>query len=150
MIAKRKKSGLSSTALTIFFVTGFLLLVVFGTRTYLSITVSRDKLSRERLISSYLHSISKINETAIYYRNIDNKDVLIIEDGDSSYGNRIYVHEGNLLEDYGQIDSALKPQRASIIAKADEMKIKQVNDELLELEVDGRQIYIHTLKEGVQ
>ena len=150
MIAKRKKSGLSSTALTIFFVTGFLLLVVFGTRTYLSITVSRDKLSRERLISSYLHSISKINETAIYYRNIDNKDVLIIEDGDSSYGNRIYVHEGNLLEDYGQIDSSLKPQRASIIAKADEMKIKQVNEELLELEVDGRQIYIHTLKEGVQ
>ena len=108
MIAKRKKSGLSSTALTIFFVTGFLLLVVFGTRTYLSITVSRDKLSRERLISSYLHSISKINETAIYYRNIDNKDVLIIEDGDSSYGNRIYVHEGNLLEDYGQIDWNLK------------------------------------------
>ncbi len=66
MNKKENKNELSLMIMMAFFIIGFLLLVLFGTKIYQSISVNEAQSSLSRTLSSYLHTASKMNEAGIY------------------------------------------------------------------------------------
>ena len=101
-------SELSIIGITAFFLGCFFLLIIFGTGIYSDIVDSQSANIYERSLSSYLLTVSKMSESKIIYE--DNSEVgqmLLIEDEDTGYGNRIYLYDGYLVEDYGQIGGKL-------------------------------------------
>ena len=133
--------------MTAFFIMSFLLLVIFGTGIYRNISVSREESSLSRTLSSYLHTASKMNEAGIYSENRDGKLVLVIKDSDTGYGNRIYLHEGYLVEDFGKLDDQLYPDSALKIAQTSVFEIEKMNEDLLKVKTSDGDVYI-TLMEG--
>ena len=133
--------------MTAFFIMSFLLLVIFGTGIYRNISVSREESSLSRTLSSYLHTASKMNEAGIYSESKDGKLVLVIKDSDTGYGNRIYLHEGYLVEDFGKLDDQLYPDSALKIAQTSVFEIEKMNEDLLKVKTSDGDVYI-TLMEG--
>lgn len=133
--------------MTAFFIMSFLLLVIFGTGIYRNISVSREESSLSRTLSSYLHTASKMNEAGIYTESKDGKLVLVIKDSDTGYGNRIYLHEGYLVEDFGKLDDQLYPDSALKIAQTSVFEIEKMNEDLLKVKTSDGDVYI-TLMEG--
>lgn len=133
--------------MTAFFIMSFLLLVIFGTGIYRNISVSREESSLSRTLSSYLHTASKMNDAGIYTESKDGKLVLVIKDSDTGYGNRIYLHEGYLVEDFGKLDDQLYPDSALKIAQTSVFEIEKMNEDLLKVKTSDGDVYI-TLMEG--
>lgn len=140
-------SHLMSIVIVAFFLGCFLLLIVFGTDIYRHVADSANNNSERRILSSYLLTVAKSNENAISTSKTDDgSNLLIIEDGESGYGNRIYLYDGYLVEDFGQVDGPLSPKAAIRIALNSVFEIQRVNDELLLLRTDDGAVYIHTGK----
>ncbi|MBR4471227.1 MAG: DUF4860 domain-containing protein [Erysipelotrichaceae bacterium] len=147
MNRKENSKEFSLMIMTAFFIMSFLLLVIFGTGIYRNISVSREESSLSRTLSSYLHTASKMNEAGIYSENRDGKLVLVIKDSDTGYGNRIYLHEGYLVEDFGKLDDQLYPDSALKIAQTSVFEIEKMNEDLLKVKTSDGDVYI-TLMEG--
>ncbi|MBQ6149303.1 MAG: DUF4860 domain-containing protein [Oscillospiraceae bacterium] len=144
---KRNKDLLSEFSIigiTAFFLGCFFLLIIFGTGVYRDIARSQNANSEERSLSSYLLTVSKMGETAITIgKSDDGGKMLVIEDGDTGYGNRIYLHDGYLVEDYGQIGGKLFPKAAIRIAEDSIFEIEKIREDLLQVETDAGIVYIH-------
>lgn len=147
MNRKENSKEFSLMIMTAFFIMSFLLLVIFGTGIYRNISVSREESSLSRTLSSYLHTASKMNEAGIYTESKDGKLVLVIKDSDTGYGNRIYLHEGYLVEDFGKLDDQLYPDSALKIAQTSVFEIEKMNEDLLKVKTSDGDVYI-TLMEG--
>lgn len=147
MNRKENSKEFSLMIMTAFFIMSFLLLVIFGTGIYRNISVSREESSLSRTLSSYLHTASKMNEAGIYSESKDGKLVLVIKDSDTGYGNRIYLHEGYLVEDFGKLDDQLYPDSALKIAQTSVFEIEKMNEDLLKVKTSDGDVYI-TLMEG--
>lgn len=104
-----------------FFLAGFFLLAVFGAKTYRSIAAGQEQNSRMRALLSYFDACAKANDTegAVFLSEEDGRPVLMIADGDSGYGLRIYQEGNRLLEDYGKMDAPLNPAAAQVIGETE-------------------------------
>ena len=132
----------------IFFIVSFLMLVIFGTQIYRSISVSKEESSLSRTLSSYLHTASKMNEAKISVEQRQGRNVLIIEDSDTGYGKRIYVHEGYLVEDFAGIDDELYADSALRIGKTAVFETEWIRDDLLKITTDDGIVFITSMKGG--
>ncbi len=148
MKRKEKQSEFSLLIMTAFFLMSFLLLVIFGTGVYRSISLSRQRSSFSRVLSSYLHTASKMNEAGIYVERKEGRDVLVIKDGDTGFGNRIYLNEGYLSEDFGKLDDELHPSSALKIAKTSLFLIEEIGGDLLKITTDEGVVYITRMEGG--
>ena len=136
-------SELSIIGITAFFLGCFFLLIIFGTGIYSDIVDSQSTNIYVRSLSSYLLTVSKMSESKIIYE--DNSEVgqmLLIEDEDTGYGNRIYLYDGYLVEDYGQIGGKLFPKNAIKIAKNNTFDIEKISERLLKITTDSGDVYI--------
>lgn len=136
-------SELSIIGITAFFLGCFFLLIIFGTGIYADIVDSQSANIYERSLSSYLLTVSKMSESKIIYE--DNSEVgqmLLIEDEDTGYGNRIYLYDGYLVEDYGQIGGKLFPKNAIKIAENNTFIIEKISERLLKITTDSGDVYI--------
>lgn len=113
-----------------FFLAGFFLLAVFGAKTYRSIAAGQEQNSRTRALLSYFDVCAKAYDTegAISLLEEDGRPVLVIADGDSGYGLRIYQEENCLLEDYGKMGTPLNPTAAQVIGETEIFRTKIVSD----------------------
>ena len=132
--------------MTAFFMVSFLLLVSFGTRIYRYISLSQEESSLSRTLSSYLHTACKMNEAGIYTEEKQGKTVLVIREGNTAYGNRIYLHEGYLVEDYARLSDELYMDSATKIAKTSVFTISEVSDRLYKIVTDDGEVYISHMK----
>ena len=137
-------SGLGIIAVTAFFLGCFFLLILFGTGVYRNIVSLQSDVSETRALSSYLLTVSKMGEADIQVGNDSEAGaMLMIEDRDTGYGNRIYLYEGYLVEDYGQIGGRLFPDGAIRIGACDLFTISELEDDLLRIETSAGIVYIH-------
>ena len=146
----RKENGneFSLLIMMAFFILSFLLLVVFSTGVYRSIALSQEQSSLSRTLSSYLHTASTANEAGIYYEQKEGKTVLVIRDELEGFGNRIYLSEGYLVEDYGRLEDKLHTQSATKIAANQTFLIEEVNEELLKITTDDGEVFISRMGGG--
>lgn len=149
MNKKENKNELSLMIMMAFFIIGFLLLVLFGTKIYQSISINEQQSSLSRTLSSYLHTASKMNEAGIYTETRDGKLVLVIRDSDTGFGNRIYLHEGYLVEDFGMLEDELHADSAMQIARTSIFEIEEISEDLLKITTEDGEVFISRFeKEG--
>ncbi len=141
-------SGLSATGITAFFLCCFLALVLFGTNIYRSTAASRQAGNEMRASLSYLHTVSRSNEAGISAGTGEYGDMLVVADGNTGYGNRIYVYEGYLVEDYSRLSAPLLPDSASQICENSLLQIEAVRQDLLKVTVDEGTVYLHIRGKG--
>ncbi len=132
--------------MTAFFMLSFLLLVIFGTQIYRNSALSQDERSLSRTLSSYLHTASKMNEARIGTKTMEGRTVLVIEDSDTGFGNRIYLEDGYLVEDFSLLDDELHTASATRIGKTDLFETKWIRDDLLEVTTSDGIVYITLMK----
>ena len=73
-------------------------------------------------------------------------NILIVEDTGTGYGNRIYINEGYLVEDYGKVDGALMPDYATRIGETSRFETEKISETLLKLETDQGDVFVHIRK----
>ena len=140
----RHSSGIYIIAITAFFLGCFLLLVVFGTGIYRSIASRQSANNQDRAVLAYLLTVTKMNENDIYINeDPDFGNVLIVEDAGTGYGNRIYINEGYLVEDYGRAEGALMPDYATRIGESSFLEAEMMDDDLYKLTTDHGSVFVH-------
>ena len=147
---KKEKTGneVTSLIMTAVFMVGFLLLVIFGTGIYRNITNTREEANLSRTLSSYLHTASKMNEVGIEIDTIEGQKVLVIADGDTGFGNRIYLNEGYLVEDYGMLGDGLNRNSALKIAETSIFELEEISDTLIRATTDDGDVFLTRMKGG--
>ncbi len=141
---KGTASGFYIILITAFFLGCFLLLVLFGTNIYRNIAGRQAANNDQRAILSYLLTTTKMNETEIT-AGTDGQygTILTVEDAGTGYGNRIYVYDGYLVEDYGKVDGALMPDYAIRIGETSTFEIDEINDSLMKVSTDEGSVFVH-------
>lgn len=127
-----KRKGFSLTAfyfigIASFFMIGFLLLVAIGAGSYRDIARGQTRNNESRALLSYFSTCVRSNdrEGGISVFREKEGPVLVIADGSSGFGLRIYQRDGYLLEDYGRLDSALNPDIAQVIGETEEFRVEE-------------------------
>ena len=136
--------GLYTVAISAMFLGGFLLLVVFGATSYRRVTSIEEGNRDHRAILSYLSTSLKADRASdIIIESKEGVSVLTILDEDGEYGKRIYLYEGNLVEDYGKADGKLFPKEATKIGDTGDFEIVY-EDGLLRLITDEGEVDVDT------
>lgn len=144
-----RQFGLYALGIAAMFIGGFLMLVVFGATTYQRTVDLQDENYHTREVLSYLATSLKADQaTQIYEAEIDGRQVLVINVGDTGYANRIYVNDGNLVEDFGRIGSSLDPENASVITTNEKFEISHVNN-LLVISTDEGDVKVNVRNDEV-
>ena len=141
----RNPLGLYSIGIAALFLAGFFLLVVFGAQSYRSVAVGQEGNMDSRTLLSYIATSIKANDTAgaVTVSRGEQGTVLAIEDGSSGYVLRLYLHEGNLVEDFNALDAALSPDSAQVIGATDTFEAEYITDGLLCVRTDAGRVLLH-------
>ena len=143
--------GIFTIGIAALFLVGFLLLVIFGAKTYRNTVESQTGNQESRAILSYLAAVVKGNdaEGAVSIRESEEGPLLIVRDG-SGYALRIYCREGVLLEDYGKEEAPLDPEGAQIIGTCGQFLPEEVKEGVLVIQTgEGREILCLRSRGGV-
>ena len=146
MNKKRTASGTGFAAIgtAALFLAGFLLLVVFGARSFRDAARTQSLNGADRAVLSYLATSVKGNDTAGAVRVLETEEgqVLSLSDGDSGYALRIYRRGNDLVEDFAREGAELDPERAEIIGQTETFEIS-CGDGLLEIVTDAGRVLLH-------
>ncbi len=128
-----------SVGLAALFLLGFLLLVVFGARSYRDVVDSQYRNMDTRALTAYLAASLRANDSfgAVTVREAEVGTVLVIADPETGYAIRFYRWNGQLVEDFAREDAALMPEEAQIIAPTERFEVAQSPEGLLMVETDA-------------
>lgn len=145
---KKEKSsllGLYTIGIAALFLAGFLLLVVFGARTYQNTVLVQNDNNTKRAMISYLAACGKAGEFGkISVSESGDGPVLVIEDGDTGYAQRIFLHDGKLMEDYNRTQAPVSGEQGQVIGETGIFKIHERSGSVLEIETDAGRVLIDT------
>ena len=147
---ERNPLGLYTIGIVALFLAGFFLLVVFGARSFRDTVNGQYHNMDTRGILSYLSTTVKSCDTAdaVRVENGENGQVLVVADGDSGYGFRIYLREGDLVEDYASLSSPFMPEEAQVIGEATLFQVEQPEDDVLVVHTDAGRLLLKLRSEG--
>ena len=140
-------AGLFTIGIAALFLVGFLLLVVFGARTYRGTVESRSRNGEIRAQLSYFSAIVKAGDRsgAVYVRESAYGPSLVVEEP-SGYALRVYCKDGQLLEDYAKADADLRPEGAQVIGRTERFEV-ELEGGLLTVSTDEGQVLLHLRSE---
>lgn len=142
-------SGIYIIAITAFFLGCFMLLIIFGTNIYRHVASRQLANNDHRAVLSYLLTATRMNEASIIRQDDpEYGTLLIVEDAGTSYGNRIYVNDGYLVEDYGRIDGELLPDYATPIGKTEIFEVEEISSSLMKVNTSQGSVFIHLRQQG--
>ena len=138
-----------TVGIVILFLTGFLMLVLFGAKSYQNTVGVQNANMDSRALSAYIASAVKGSDTAGAVRLETGEDgpVLVIADADTGYALRIYRHDGALLEDFAKDNSPLDAKHAQVIAKTSRFEAA-LSDGLLTVRTDEGRAVLRLRSEG--
>ncbi|MBQ6465832.1 MAG: DUF4860 domain-containing protein [Oscillospiraceae bacterium] len=121
------------------FLAGFLLLVVFGARSYRDVVDSQYDNMDDRGLTAYLAASVKANDSrgAVSVRDSEYGTVLVVTDRESGYALRFYRYEGQLVEDFARAEQPLAPEEAQAIAPTESFRASLSPEGFLELSTDA-------------
>ena len=142
--------GLYTIGIAALFLAGFLLLVVFGARSYQSTVTGQNENMKSRSLLSYLATTVHGYDTgdAVTVEDSEHGPLLVIADGNTGYALRIYRYEGALVEDYAVQTAPLAPERAQVIGSTDIFEIEQLSDSLFRIATDEGSVLLHIRSKG--
>ncbi len=134
---------LSALTIAILFVV-ILLLVVFTAISYQHGAAYQSENENKRVVCAYIASSVKDNHGGdVTPMTFDGNPGLSIEDGQTGFAHKIYVKDGELLEEYSLTSADVNPDTASKIGETSEFTVRYVRDNLLEIKTDKGASYVH-------
>ncbi len=148
--SEKNPLGLYTIGIVALFLAGFFLLVVFGARSFRDTVKGQSHNMETRGILSYLSTSIKGSDTAGAVRVEDSGtgQVLVVADGDSGYGMRIYLRDGELVEDYASLDAPLRPEEAQVVGETSLFKVERPREDLLIIHTDTGRVLLRLRSEG--
>ena len=127
------------------FLAGFLLLVVFGARSYRDVVDSQYGNMDERALTAYLSASVKANDSsgAVSVEDSEFGQVLVVNDGRTGYALRYYRYNGQLAEDFARIGAPLDPDSAQLIAPTERFSVERGEGDLLIVTTDAGRAVLH-------
>lgn len=145
-------SGIYTVAVAGLFLAGFFLTVVFGAQTYRGVVAGQTHNNQARALLSYISTCVKSNDTegAVSVGQLDGRQVLVIADGNTGYGLRIYQDGKSLLEDYGRLDAGLDPSFAQTIGETENFLIEELAEDTYAVTTDAGRVLFSVRSGGKQ
>ncbi len=142
--------GLFTIGIAALFLAGFFLLVILGAHAYRNTVRVQTANNRSRALLNYFETCLSANDSegAVSVEDSEYGTVLVIRDGDTGYGMRIYRCDSGLVEDYARLDAALSPDRAMHIEDTALFSVEQVCGDTLRVTTDAGSILLHIRCEG--
>ena len=146
----RSLIGLYTIGITAVFMGGFFFLVILGARSYKNTVDSQNANSSSRALLAYISTSMKANDTegSVEINDSDLGKVLVLADGSSGYGLRIYRYEGNLVEDFGRLGYSLVPDEAQIIGETAVFDVQEVSENTYMVTTDAGSVTLHMRSGG--
>ena len=120
---KRLNSAPFSLALFVLMLGCVLMLAVFGAQVYRALTESQSRNNAQRASLSYVAARLRASDAAagVSIEDGPQGQALVLADvGEATgYETRIYVYDGNLVEEYTRQDADFDPASAQIVAQTD-------------------------------
>ncbi|MBR0162060.1 MAG: DUF4860 domain-containing protein [Oscillospiraceae bacterium] len=142
---KRSALGLYTVGIAALFLAGFLLLVVFGAKSYRKTVSGQSGNMQSRALLSYLSTTVKACDergAVLLREDAAAGPVLVLKDGNSGYALRIYCMNGQLLEDYAEEAEALRPEHAQVIGETDIFEPVLPGDGTLSVRTDSGSVFL--------
>ena len=132
------------------FLAGFFLLVVFGARSYGQTAGMQSDHMEMRALTAYIATSVAESDEADSVRITDGPEgpVLVIADGNTGYGKRIWQREGHLVEDYAEISEGLSGDQANVIAETSVFEVERPAADRLSGTTDEGRTLITLRSEG--
>ncbi len=132
------------------FLAGFLLLVIFGARSFRNIVDSQYDNMDDRALSAYIAASVKANdgEDAVSIEESEYGQVLVVADRDSGYAMRYYCWQGQLVEDFARAGAPLAPEDAQCIAPTSVFSAAYRAEGLLEITTDAGRALVYVRSGG--
>lgn len=130
---------LLSVGVAALFLTGILLLVVFGAKSYRDVVDRQYGSMDERGLTAYIAASVKANDSrgALSVESSDYGQVLVVTDGETGYALRYYRYDGHLVEDFARAGEPLAPEEAQRIAPTEVFSVGQKAPGLLSMTTDA-------------
>ena len=131
------------------FIVGFLMLVIFGAHIYQETVAGQQKNMDTRAQLSYFATILRDNDTAgaVSVEGTAGAPVLTVRDGDSGYAFRIYLYEGQLVEEFSETDAPLDPESGQVIGKTNTFAVEK-DGAGLRIATDAGSVTVYLRAEG--
>lgn len=127
------------------FLAGFLLLVIFGARSYQNTLSDQNEKIQSRTLLAYLSTTIRAHDEAesISVSNQEDRTVLTLSDGTTGYEFRIYQRDGKLLEEYTSKESPLNAEQAQLIGETEVFQITFEQPDQMIIETDEGRVNLH-------
>lgn len=137
--------ALITVGIACLFLAGFFLLVIFGAQTYCGIVEGQTQNNHTREMLGYLATCVRTNDSEGGVTILENggSPVIVIADGSSGYALRIYLHEGVLVEDYGELGSEIDPELAMEIGKTEIFQVEEWAHGIYAVTTDAGMVLLH-------
>ena len=135
--------GLYTIGIAMLFLVGFFLLVVFGAQSYRNTVAVRNDNMESRAVLSYLSTTIRgyDSEGAVHAEDTEYGQMLVVADGESGYGLKIYCYEGDLIEEYASLTAPLAPGHAQKIGRSGRFDVK-IQDHLVRVDTDAGHVLV--------
>ena len=142
--------GLYTIGIAALFLAGFFLLVVLGAHAYRNTVRVQTGNNQGRALLNYFATCVSANDSegAVSVEDSEYGTVLVVRDGDTGYGMRIYRCGDGLVEDYARLDAPLSPDRAMQIGDTSLFSVEEVSGDTLRVTTDAGSILLHIRCEG--
>jgi len=121
-----------------------LLLVVFAAKSYQSAANGQRQNESLRAVGAYVAaSVRGHAGGEVKTEDFAGYPGVSIESGDTGYAHRIYLKDGELLEEYTKADIPANPQTASKIGETSVFAVSYISEDLLEIRTDQGVSYVH-------
>ena len=134
---------LSALTIAVLFLV-ILLLVVFTARSYQHGVDSQYENDTQRIVCAYVATAVKDHDGGeVTPMDFDGNPGISIADGETGFAHKIYLADGQLLEEYSRTDMPVNPQTASKIGETSLFEIQYISDNLLEIKTDKGASYVN-------
>ena len=142
--------GLYTVGIAALFLAGFFLLVVFGAQSYRATVLSQGGNNDTRAVLSYLSTaVHAADERgAVHVRHGAEGTELRLDDGDTGYALRIYLSEGELVEEYARADAPRGSAEVHAIGRTTTFDIRGEGAGTLRVFTDAGEVLLHLRSGG--
>ena len=134
---------LSALTIAVLFLV-ILLLVVFTAKSYQHGVDSQYENDTQRIVCAYVATAVKDHDGGeVTPMDFDGHPGISIADGETGFAHKIYLSDGQLLEEYSRADMPVNPQTASKIGETSLFEIQYISDNLLEIKTDKGASYVN-------
>ena len=134
------------------FMAGFLLIVIFGANIYKDTVESQNDNNNTRAILSSISSLSRSQSPGDIEVADDDTygQILLVDEEGTDYAQKIYVYDGNLVQELSKRDADINPDAAQVIGETSKFEIDKKGDEMLIVSTDAGEVMIHSGKEDAR